>query len=374
MHVFFHKTRPNLFRSLQRACSTAMLRVHALNCDGCVLTASPCVSASLLPSHRAMVGLSRDCVSLVLSLLGVAGALPLVLTTRAIASPQDLRSVRAAYIAAARTFGMPWQIRALVRAAGASSFLPVAYLRLCYAVFLVVRLCFRPLRAPGVCLAYPLFGEVAPGCLQLAGPRSRESAFALVFAALGFLPPSHEDRHNLDGDLLLGGLPADPRVAWLRLNRGPWQASLRRIVALLRLGNSTLHFYHRAPELDRPPAFVLTFSVLGVSGCFVALEPDGDIATFLLPWWTLTSNGTGAFCRSCAPTHAHTCDSFRCVVTMSTRQLRMPGQRALAADWLILDSIVPTCHAAIRAWSAVRSTLTGAFLATKLVHGSFPGK
>lgn len=234
-----------------------MRRVHALNCDGCVLTASPCVSASLLPSHRAMVGLSRDCVSLVLSLLGVAGALPLVLTTRAIASPQDLRSVRAAYIAAARTFGMPWQIRALVRAAGASSFLPVAYLRLCYAVFLVVRLCFRPLRAPGVCLAYPLFGEVAPGCLQLAGPRSRESAFALVFAALGFLPPSHEDRHNLDGDLLLGGLPADPRVAWLRLNRGPWQASLRRIVALLRLGNSTLHFYHRAPELDRPPAFVL---------------------------------------------------------------------------------------------------------------------
>ena len=65
----------------------------------------------------------------------------------------------------------------------------------------------------------------------------------------------------------------------------------------------------------------------------------------------------GAFCRSCAPTHAHTCDSFRRVVTMSTRQLRMPGQRALAADWLILDSIVPTCHAAIRAWSAVRSTL-----------------
>jgi predicted Abi (CAAX) family protease len=98
---------------------------------------------------------------------------------------------------------------------------------------------------------------------------------------LGFRPPPPEDGHDLNYDLLLAGLPADPRVAWLRLNRGSF--TVRRILALLRLGTHAIRFYHRAPEVDRPPAFVITFGVLGVSGCFVALEPDADVAGFFLP-------------------------------------------------------------------------------------------
>ena len=228
-----------------------------------------------------MLGLPRECVSFLLSLLGVAGAPALILTTPASVIPQDVEAVRAAYVAAARTFALPWQIRALVRAANATACLPAAYLRLCRAVFTVVRLCFRPVRAPGVRLAYPCFGEAAPGCLQLASPRSSRSAFAVLFEALGFRPPPPEDGHDLNYDLLLAGLPADPRVAWLRLNRGSF--TVRRILALLRLGTHAIRFYHRAPEVDRPPAFVITFGVLGVSGCFVALEPDADVAGFFLP-------------------------------------------------------------------------------------------
>ena len=109
-----------------------------------------------------MLGLPRECVSFLLSLLGVAGAPALILTTPASVTPQDVEAVRAAYVAAARTFALPWQIRALVRAANATACLPAAYLRLCRAVFMVVRLCFRPVRAPGVRLAYPCFGEAAP--------------------------------------------------------------------------------------------------------------------------------------------------------------------------------------------------------------------
>ena len=108
-----------------------------------------------------------------------------------------------------------------------------------------------------------------------------EALFVVLFEALGFRPPPPEDGHDLNYDLLLAGLPADPRVAWLRLNRGSF--TVRRILALLRLGTHAIHFYHRAPEVDRPPAFVITFGVLGVSGCFVALEPDADVATFFLP-------------------------------------------------------------------------------------------
>ena len=143
-----------------------------------------------------MLGLPRECVSFLLSLLGVAGAPALILTTPASVTPQDVEAVRAAYVAAARTFALPWQIRALVRAANATACLPAAYLRLCRAVFTVVRLCFRPVRAPGVRLAYPCFGEAAPGCLQLASPCSSQSAFAVLFEALGFRrpPPSPAGR------------------------------------------------------------------------------------------------------------------------------------------------------------------------------------
>lgn len=106
-----------------------------------------------------------------------------------------------------------------------------------------------------------------------------------IFAKLGFRPPPVQDRHDLDTDLLLAGLPTNPRMAWLRMNDGRARRRVRHIVALLRLGHRALHFYHRDPsaEVDRPPAFVVTFSVLGVSGCFVALEPDADVASFLLP-------------------------------------------------------------------------------------------
>lgn len=230
-----------------------------------------------------MVGLPRDCMSLLLLLLGVASAPPLVMSTPDIVAVHHVQAVQAAYVTAARTFAIPWQIRALVRTAGTTSLLAAAYLRLCRALFLLVRLCFRPIRGPGVCLAYPCFGESAPGCLQLSGSRTSRSAFELVFATLGFRPPGDEDRHDLDCDLLLAGLPTDPRVAWLRLNPGHWRMKLRRILALLRMGTSAVHFYHRDPQVDRPPAFVLSFAVLGVSGCFVALEPDADIAGFLRP-------------------------------------------------------------------------------------------
>ena len=268
-----------------------MLSLLTVHCQRGCIHASPlhlqCLKRrtaylhSGVPSLRAMLGLPRECVSFLLSLLGVAGAPALILTTPASVTPQDVEAVRAAYVAAARTFALPWQIRALVRAANATACLPAAYLRLCRAVFTVVRLCFRPVRAPGVRLAYPCFGEAAPGCLQLAGPCSSQSAFAVLFEALGFRPPPPEDSHDLNYDLLLAGLPADPRVAWLRLNRGSF--TVRRILALLRLGTHAIRFYHRAPEVDRPPAFVITFGVLGVSGCFVALEPDADVAGFFLP-------------------------------------------------------------------------------------------
>ena len=251
-------------------------------CFQCIKRRTSCPH-SLSPSHRAMLGLPRDCISLLLSLLGVAGAPALVLTAPASVALQDVECVRAAYVAAARAFTIPWQLRALVKAARATPCLPAAYLRLCRAVFAIVRLCFRPVCAPGVSLAYPCFADAAPACLQLSGPRSRRSAFAALFVTLGFPPPPPEDSHNLHCDLLLAGLPANPHVAWLRLNRGSWWFPVRRILQLLRLGTHTLHFYHRAPEVDRPPAFVITFSVLGVSGCFVALEPDTAVAGFLLP-------------------------------------------------------------------------------------------
>lgn len=191
-------------------------------CFQCIKRRTSCPH-SLSPSHRAMLGLPRDCISLLLSLLGVAGAPALVLTAPALSvALQDVECVRAAYVAAARAFTIPWQLRALVKAARATPCLPAAYLRLCRAVFAIVRLCFRPVCAPGVSLAYPCFADAAPACLQLSGPRSRRSAFAALFVTLGFPPPPPEDSHNLHCDLLLAGLPANPHVAWLRLNRGSW--------------------------------------------------------------------------------------------------------------------------------------------------------
>lgn len=123
--------------------------------------------------------------------------------------------------------------------------------------------------------------QVACSWRALAAAKALLRSSSRLWASVVPRRPPPEDSHDLNYDLLLAGLPADPRVAWLRLNRGSF--TVRRILALLRLGTHAIHFYHRAPEVDRPPAFVITFGVLGVSGCFVALEPDADVAGFLLP-------------------------------------------------------------------------------------------
>ena len=67
-------------------------------------------------------------MSLLLLLLGVASAPLLVISTPDIVTVQDVQAVHAAYIAAARTFVIPWQIRALVRAAGTTPLLWLAHL------------------------------------------------------------------------------------------------------------------------------------------------------------------------------------------------------------------------------------------------------
>ena len=199
-----------------------------------------------------MLGLPPDTVSILLLLLGVFGAPPLVMAHPSIVSARDVQRLRSAYGAAARTFCMPWQLRVLVATTRVDSCgrlrLTVAYLRLSRVLAKVVRLALRPFVRPRLLLAYPGFSELAPAFVQLCPSQA---------TALG--------------------------RAWLHLNPGRLAPRIRRLLALLRLGSFDFGVFAADEATERPPAFVLSFAVLGVAGCFVALEPDADVSTFLLP-------------------------------------------------------------------------------------------
>ena len=234
-----------------------------------------------------MLGLPPDTVSILLLLLGVFGAPPLVMAHPSIVSARDVQRLRSAYGAAARTFCMPWQLRVLVATTRVDSCgrlrLTVAYLRLSRVLAKVVRLALRPFVRPRLLLAYPGFSELAPAFVQLCPSQATQTSVALAFAALGFDPPPEDLRNDTAYALALTGLPTALGRAWLHLNPGRLAPRIRRLLALLRLGSFDFGVFAADEATERPPAFVLSFAVLGVAGCFVALEPDADVSTFLLP-------------------------------------------------------------------------------------------
>lgn len=78
-------------------------------------------------------------------------------------------------------------------------------------------------------------------------------------------------------------LPSDVLQAWISMNAGHCQRKLHRIASLLRLGTYEAVLFPRAVALDCAAAFVVNSVVLGISGSFLAIEPDADVAGFLLP-------------------------------------------------------------------------------------------
>lgn len=226
----------------------------------------------------------RDCMALLLALLGVGCSRMLVQAAATVTSVQDVATLRHMYHSAARVFAMQRRLRRAVATTVALR-VPMAFLRLSWVLVRIVRLCFRPVSNPTYRLAYPGFAELGVACLRLASWSRRQSPLQDMCAWLQ--RPLHTDFALPHADLLhelaMNGLPGDVFRAWIVLNAGASQQHLRRIRSLLRLGCYTLQFFPGNGVVDDSAAFAVQFQVLGVCGTLVALEPDVDMAGFLLP-------------------------------------------------------------------------------------------
>ena len=228
-----------------------------------------------------LLQMPRESVALLLSLLGVAGSPMLVQCASVVASVQDVAALRAVYRSAARIFVLPHRVRNAVAGTGALS-VPAAFLRFSGVLLHIVRCCLRPVTVHGARLAYPGFVEFGVSCLQLASWQHTRAPLRELSARLE-LPDDALEPADFTFALTMHGLPADVLAAWIFQNPGAARRQLRRIRALLRLGSYQVQFFAAPPEIDSHAALLVDFQVLGVHGTLLALEPEIEVAGFLLP-------------------------------------------------------------------------------------------
>ena len=245
-------------------------------CNACAAAA---VSARVLTFVPTLVllmalplsNLPTDVLCMLLTFLGVRSAPLLIACHSAVCSAAALRELRAVTRLVQNTLRIPLHISSLPLHDIASA--AASYVRLCRFLSSTVQHCVR--QVEDMQLAYPTFADRAPCVAHISAPRDTASPMQMLLRFLN-VP---------DGGPVYGIFSCNPLAAWYGLNGcvHAHRRTVREFARLLRMGSGSFAVTPCSVLEDRRATFRLSFSVLGVCGALVAVEPFADEVSLVAP-------------------------------------------------------------------------------------------